>query len=181
MALPLTKRQKQILDFIEQTSKRKGYAPSLEEIKENFKLKAISTVHEHLENLKHKGYIKKEMNQSRGLFVCKVDEFPLSQSVKVVYQINENKLSYIKHSRRSLIIDTTIVDKNILYFGIYVKDNSLEAFSYKSGSYIIVYKNIKPQVGDIVIKTKRGKADISEYNGKENYIGKIAYAISKID
>ncbi|MFH0923702.1 MAG: repressor LexA, partial [Candidatus Falkowbacteria bacterium] len=51
----LTQRQKQIYEFIKQSIKENGYAPSLEEIKKNFKLKSVSTVHEHIETLRAKG------------------------------------------------------------------------------------------------------------------------------
>lgn len=63
----LTKRQKQILDFINVFSELHGYAPSLEDIKEHFQLSAISTVHEHIQNLKNKGYLHSEINQARSI------------------------------------------------------------------------------------------------------------------
>src|SRR3990167_7314919 len=63
----LTKKQKEILDFIKIYSQMHGYAPSLEEIKEHFRLSAISTVHEHIQNLKSKGFIQKEINQARSI------------------------------------------------------------------------------------------------------------------
>jgi site-specific DNA-methyltransferase (adenine-specific) len=65
----LTKRQKQILDFIKLRIKNKGYAPSLEEIAKHFKLSSVATVHEHIENLKEKGYLQKEENQPRAINV----------------------------------------------------------------------------------------------------------------
>jgi len=55
----LTKRQKQILDYIKKYIKENGYAPSLEEIRRYFRLSSISTIHQHIETLKEKGYLKK--------------------------------------------------------------------------------------------------------------------------
>ncbi len=63
----LTSRQKQILDYINFYYQLNSIAPSLEEIKQHFKLRAVSTVHEHIEKLKLKGYLSKEMNQARGI------------------------------------------------------------------------------------------------------------------
>src|SRR3972149_9766367 len=63
----LTKKQKEILDFIKIYSQMHGFAPSLEEIKAHFNLSAISTVHEHIQNLKTKGFIQKEINQARSI------------------------------------------------------------------------------------------------------------------
>ena len=62
----LTKRQKQILDFINNYLKKNDYSPSIEEIADYFDL-AVGTVHEHLENLKNKGYLNKPNNQPRSL------------------------------------------------------------------------------------------------------------------
>lgn len=67
MLSPLTPRQKQILEFIQLYQQSNKISPSLQEIKDYFKLKAISTVHEHIEKLKEKGYLRKEMNQARGI------------------------------------------------------------------------------------------------------------------
>ncbi len=67
MLTTLTQRQKEIYDFISMYEKVNNIAPSLEEIREHFNLKAVSTVHEHVEKLKNKGYLKKEMNQARGI------------------------------------------------------------------------------------------------------------------
>lgn len=63
----LTKRQKQILDFVTDFIKDKGYSPSLEEICRHFRLKSVSTVHEHIETLRSKDYLRKEPNQPRGI------------------------------------------------------------------------------------------------------------------
>src|SRR3989338_2249082 len=86
----LTKRQKQMLDFVTVYYTKKGYAPSLKEIKKHFKLSSESTVHQHLTTLEEKGYLEKEKNQPRGIKVVAdseintqdiIDEFPPLQPV----------------------------------------------------------------------------------------------------
>jgi repressor LexA len=69
MFLPLTKRQREILDFLIESIDRQGYAPSLEEIGRRFQLSSLATVHKHLENLKEKGYITRGWNRSRHITV----------------------------------------------------------------------------------------------------------------
>jgi len=54
----LTKRQKQILDYIKRFIKDKNYSPSFEEIRRHFGFVSKSTVHHHIETLKEKGYLK---------------------------------------------------------------------------------------------------------------------------
>ncbi len=63
----LTKRQKQILDYIKEFIKENDYAPTIEEIKNHFRLSSLATVHKHIENLRNKGYLRKIENQPRSI------------------------------------------------------------------------------------------------------------------
>ncbi len=63
----LTKRQREILDFLCTFQRKRGYAPSLEEIASHFGLSAVSTVHEHLTNLTEKGYLRRGWNRARSI------------------------------------------------------------------------------------------------------------------
>jgi repressor LexA len=65
--MALTKRQKQILDYVESFLESYGYSPSFEEIAANFGYSSLATVHEHLSNLERKGYLRKNYNKSRSL------------------------------------------------------------------------------------------------------------------
>lgn len=64
--MPLTRKQREILDYLTQAIARQGFAPSLEEIAAEFNYQSISTVHEHLSNLERKGYIRRTFNESRS-------------------------------------------------------------------------------------------------------------------
>jgi repressor LexA len=65
--LPLTKRQREILDYLNEFIQRHGYAPSLEEIGRQFNLSSLATVHKHLTNLQEKGFIRRAWNRSRSV------------------------------------------------------------------------------------------------------------------
>lgn len=67
----LTKKQKQIYDFIEDYINKKGYSPTFSEIKKKFKLSALSTVHQHIEALVKKGFISKKIKTSRSVELIK--------------------------------------------------------------------------------------------------------------
>src|SRR3954462_14414301 len=67
--LPLTKRQREILDFLNDFIQQHGYAPSLEEIGSRFSLSSLATVHKPLTNLQEKGSIKRAWNRSRSVEV----------------------------------------------------------------------------------------------------------------
>src|SRR5438094_10462757 len=67
--MPVTRRQREILDFIGKHIEEKGYAPSFEEIARQFGFQSLATVHEHLTNLERKGYIRRSHNESRAIDV----------------------------------------------------------------------------------------------------------------
>ena len=63
----LTRRQRQIFDFISEFVAREGYSPSLEEIAAAFELSSVATVHKHVKHLVDKGYLRKAWNRSRSV------------------------------------------------------------------------------------------------------------------
>src|SRR5881296_2137810 len=65
----MTKRQKQVLDYLREYIDQHGYAPTLEEIGRHFRLASLATVHKHLRNLQRKRLIKRLPHQSRALEV----------------------------------------------------------------------------------------------------------------
>jgi repressor LexA len=62
---PITKKQKQVFDFINKYISQNGLPPTIEEICRELKLKAVSTVHEHIKTLTQKGYLSKADNSAR--------------------------------------------------------------------------------------------------------------------
>ena len=64
---PLTRRQREILDYLKEFIDERGYAPSLEEIGARFGLSSLATVHKHLMNLQEKGFIRRSWNRSRSV------------------------------------------------------------------------------------------------------------------
>src|SRR6059036_3349501 len=75
----VTPRQKEILDYLGRHIERKGYAPTIEEIGDEFGLRSLATVHKHLTNLQEKGLIKRAWNRSRAL-----ELIPTEVSVRAV-------------------------------------------------------------------------------------------------
>src|SRR5512142_3007227 len=65
--MPLTKRQKQVVDFIAHFQDDNGYCPSYEEIARGLELASLATVHKHISVLEGKSYLKRGFNQSRSL------------------------------------------------------------------------------------------------------------------
>jgi repressor LexA len=67
--MALTRRQKNVLDFLVEFINRRGYSPSFEEIGESLGLSSLATVHKHIENLEKKGFIRRRYNRSRSIDV----------------------------------------------------------------------------------------------------------------
>ncbi len=82
----LTKKQKEVLDFIAEYERDFGYAPSLNEIKEAVGSSAVSTIHEHISNLITKGFLKRIKGSARSLELIKA-KFGASMSVPLVGSI----------------------------------------------------------------------------------------------
>ena len=65
--MALTRRQKQVLDFLAQFVEENGYSPSYQEIASGLGLASLATVHKHVLALESKHYLKRGFNQSRSL------------------------------------------------------------------------------------------------------------------
>jgi repressor LexA len=70
--MALTRRQKQVLDFLIHFINRHGYSPSFEEMAAGLRLSSLATVHKHLQVLERKGFIRRRYNQSRSVEVVAI-------------------------------------------------------------------------------------------------------------
>jgi repressor LexA len=70
--MALTRRQKQVLDFLIHFINRHGYSPSFEEMAAGLRLSSLATVHKHLQVLEKKGFIRRRYNQSRSVEVVAI-------------------------------------------------------------------------------------------------------------
>jgi repressor LexA len=127
---PLTKRQREIFDYLSDFIQQHGYAPSLEEIGRRFDLSSLATVHKHLTNLQDKGFIRRAWNRSRSVEVVpaktgRAVELPLlgyvaagapieavvgSESIAVPEDLVGNRETYVLRVRGDSMIDEQIRD-----------------------------------------------------------------------
>jgi repressor LexA len=78
--MTLTKRQKEVLDFLVTFTNKNGYSPSFEEIGRALKLTSLATVHKHINTLERKGFIRRGYNQSRSIEVTQLPK-PIREQV----------------------------------------------------------------------------------------------------
>src|SRR5207249_3272248 len=65
--MAITRRQRQIYDFISEFVQTHQYSPSYEEIKQGMGLSSLATVHKHISNLEKKGLLTRDYNRSRSI------------------------------------------------------------------------------------------------------------------
>lgn len=145
---PLTKRQKEILDYICTHIEDYGYSPSYREIAENFKLSSVATIAEYINILSTKGYLKKEDAQARSIQIAsKSDDaslkIPLLGTIRAGYPIEAIRTNEV------LEIPRDMMGPNI--FALMVKGDSMIDDGIMDGDYIIVEKTNHPKNGDIVV------------------------------
>ncbi|MEA3449708.1 MAG: transcriptional repressor LexA [Patescibacteria group bacterium] len=152
MGKNLTKRQRQILDFITDFSKENGYAPSLREIGDYFDLSSPATVHAHVENLKAKGFLETSYNESRSIELKPVKakwyevlELPL------VGLITAGEPIEAIEDKETIAVPADFVRDTVDSYVLRVKGESMIEEGILSGDYVIVERNPSPQNGDVVV------------------------------
>ena len=149
--MPLTKRQKEILDYIHRFIDDHGYAPSFEEIAQSFGYSSLATVHEHLSNLERKGYIRKSYNESRSIEVVPEDgsvsamELPLLGTVAAGLPIEAIR------EQESLAVPLDMVRPGKDNFVLKVEGNSMIDEQIRDGDYIVVSSQPTASDGDVVV------------------------------
>ncbi|HWQ00235.1 MAG TPA: transcriptional repressor LexA [Vicinamibacterales bacterium] len=148
--LPLTKRQREILDFLNEFIQEHGYAPSLEEIGRRFGLSSLATVHKHLTNLQEKGFIRRAWNRSRS-----VELVPLRASGRAV---ELPLLGYVAAGapieavpgNETISVPEDLVGRRDTYV-LRVRGDSMIDEQIRDGDYVIVEDRRTADNGEMVI------------------------------
>ncbi|MCX6790098.1 MAG: transcriptional repressor LexA [Candidatus Kaiserbacteria bacterium] len=136
MKKSITQKQKQVLDFISSYISENGISPTIEEIRKSLKLRAVSTVHEHINSLKEKGYLSKSDNLARGISpkrqIQTVVEIPILGRIAAgepieVIEDREDTISLISPNIRSeqgyyalRVVGESMIDEGIFHNDIVV-------------------------------------------------------------
>ncbi|MBI2464478.1 transcriptional repressor LexA [Candidatus Peregrinibacteria bacterium] len=147
----LTKKQKEVLDFVQSFSKEHGYGPSLKEIQKAMKFTSHSTAQFHINKLAEKGFLKKSSGVARGIEPLKqkdVVEIPILGTVPAggsaeALQANEPK---IKEIPKSMIKK----DRRRHYF-LKVKGDSMIEKGILDGDLVLIREQADFDNGDIVV------------------------------
>lgn len=148
----LTKRQRQILDFITDFYNEHGYAPSLREIGEHFNLSSPATIHAHIQSLKQKGMLKTSFNQARSIEIIPASvNWTASLELPLAGLITAGEPIEAIEEKESIAVPVDFVTNSANSYVLKVKGESMIEDGILDGDYVIVERNPSPKNGDIVV------------------------------
>ncbi len=173
--MSLTKRQREILTYLETYSEEHGYAPSFEEIATQFNYNSLATVHEHLTNLERKGYIKRAYNESRGIELVPSDVFPRAASLPLLGTVAAGMPIEAIQNPETIGVPQDLVRRGGNHFVLRVRGNSMIDEQIRDGDFVVVEDRKSADNGEMVIALVRGAAarqrnDESDLCPRERYL-----------
>ncbi len=162
--MSLTKRQSEILNYLQTHIQDRGYAPSFEEIAEQFGFQSLATVHEHLTNLERKGYIQRAHNESRAIEVlpprgqAAATQIPLLGLVAAGAPIES-----VMHGETIAVPDSLLPRRGPNY-ALKVQGNSMIDEHIVEGDFVVVHGKQTAENGEMVIALINGsEATVKRY------------------
>jgi len=157
LLMSLTKRQREILDFLNGYGEANGFAPSFEEIAEHFNYNSLATVHEHLSNLERKGYIKRAYNESRAIEILPSDVFPRAVELPLLGSVAAGAPIEEMTTNETVSVPENFVGRGSHYV-LRVKGNSMIDEQIRDGDYVVVKERSAADNGEMVIALVDGQA-----------------------
>ena len=154
--MPVTRRQREILDFIAGHLDAKGSAPSFEEIARQFGFNSLATVHEHLTNLERKGYIRRAHNESRAIEIVPpkgqtgATELPLLGLVAAGQPIEAIS------GNDTIAVPDELVPRRGRSYVLKVRGDSMIDEHIKDGDFVVVQERNQADSGQTVVALVHG-------------------------
>jgi len=153
--MAITRRQRQVLDFITNFIRENGYSPSFEEIGHGLGLSSLATVHKHVSNLDQKGYLKRDYNRSRSIDVvpnksrAKAPAAVIGLELPLVGRIAAGRpIEQVETPEMISLADFTR-SKDV--FVLEVSGESMQDEHIVNGDYVLVEKTQMARNGEIVV------------------------------
>jgi repressor LexA len=159
--MAITKRQRQVYDFIAEFVERNNYTPSFQEIGDGLGLNSLATVHKHISNLEKKGLLSRDYNRSRS-----IDLLPPKGRMKQAMSINTGMVlplvgriaagQPIEAIERPETISLADFTRSKDVFVLEVRGESMQDEHILDGDYVLVEKTKVAHNGDIVVALVEG-------------------------
>jgi repressor LexA len=165
--ITLTRRQKELLDFLDGYIRRHGFAPTLEETGQHFGLTSLATVHKHLTNLESKGLIRRRAGMSRALEVV-----PRGRNVEAV-ELPLLGIAAAGKPIEAVLDDETVAVPEALVrrpesFALRVSGDSMRDDGILDGDVIIVESRPIAESGETVVAVLNGEATVKRFHRERN-------------
>lgn len=154
--MTLTKRQKEILDYISEYSDSRGYAPTLREICDRFALSSVATAHKHLAHLIDKGFLARTPHVSRSLTAVGIGARAGAAEVPLLGLIAAGQPVEAVEQSETISIPEDMLGRGRTYV-LQVKGNSMIEDQIRDGDFVIVEERSAPQNGETVVALLNGE------------------------
>jgi repressor LexA len=154
--MPLTKRQREILSFLSNYHEANGYAPSFEEIAEQFNYNSLATVHEHLSNLERKGYIKRNYNESRAIEILPSEANPRAVELPLLGLVAAGMPIEAMTANETIAVPDDFVRRSGGHYVLRVRGNSMIDEQIRDGDFVVVNERQSVDNGEMVIAMLSG-------------------------
>lgn len=151
--MKLTRRQREIYDYLGEFIEHNGYAPSLEEIAARFGLSSVATVHEHLENLQSKGAVRRDPHRSRAIELTEtIADRPRAAAVELplLGRVAAGQPLEAISDHETLAVPESMLGRGET-FVLRVSGDSMIDEHIEDGDYVIVERRDTAQNGERVV------------------------------
>ena len=148
--MAITRRQKEVLDFISSFVQRNGYSPSFEEIAHGLDLRSLATVHKHITNLQSKGLLERAHNRSRSIDVLPPRPKPRpSERLPLMGRIAAGLPIEAVENQDSISLSDIVGSREV--FALQVRGESMRDEHIVDGDYVFVERTPTAAEGEIVV------------------------------
>ena len=154
--MPLTRRQSEILNYLQSHIQKQGFAPSFEEIAERFGFQSLATVHEHLTNLERKGYIRRSYNESRAIEVLPPRGMALATEIPLLGKVAAGTPIEALMHQESIAVPEQMLPRRGPNFALRVSGSSMIDDHILDGDVVVVHGKQSAENGELVIALVNG-------------------------
>jgi repressor LexA len=165
---PLTKRQREILDYLNEFIQQHGYAPSLEEIGARFSLSSLATVHKHLTNLQEKGFIRRSWNRSRSVELLPSRSGGRAIDLPMLGFVAAGKPIEAVTGSETISVPESLINGKRDTYVLRVKGESMIDEQIRDGDWVVVEDRKSADNGEMVIALVGGQDATLKKFYKEN-------------
>src|ERR1700744_124865 len=153
--MSVTRRQKEVLDFISSFVQRNGYSPSFEEIARGLSLKSLATVHKHITNLQKKGLLQRPKNRSRSIDILPPrSKARRSERLPLLGRIAAGRPVEASETSETIALADILGNREV--FALQVRGDSMRDEHIVDGDYVLVEHVRTARQGEIVVALVRG-------------------------